>query len=172
MKQLVKANDGLQEQWYEQARQQTLETMPEFIRYLLDEYSHDAQTIVHAMVAGCLATLSAMNAHPEGDLGPSQSSQLLGLFIRKWARLDGPAKIMSWAALLDPEYEDQCMRVPEEVSLYLRSLARQVLDSKTYKNESHRIHLERIEQGEMPWGFKSTVSQPSTDREPTVSKSP
>jgi hypothetical protein len=153
-KKFITEADGVQNEWYEQARGQTLETLPGFLAHLLDGYSHDQSTIVHAMVAGCMATISAMNAHPEGDIGSSQTSQLLGLFIRKWAKIEGPAKIMSWAALLSPAYEEQVMTVPKDIAGWIKGLAQQALDTGKYQGDQHRAHLEKIVAGQMPWGFK------------------
>ncbi|NDF51751.1 MAG: hypothetical protein EB116_17020, partial [Betaproteobacteria bacterium] len=126
-KRFITEADGVHNEWYEGARNQTLETLGAFVHHLVDDFSHDQSTVVHALVAGGLATITAMNAHPEADISPSQSSQLLGLFIRKWARIEGPAKIMSWAALLTPSYRDQVMTVPKDVVEWLKVVAKQAL---------------------------------------------
>lgn len=154
-KKFITEADGIHHEWYEKARSQTLETLPSFLRNILDDYSHDQSTVVHGMVAGALAAISAMNAHPEGEINPNQASQLLGLFIRKWAKIDGPTKIMSWATLLSPSYEDQVMTVPTDIAEWLKKLAAQALQDKKYQSEAAREHLEKVAQGQMPWGFKA-----------------
>ena len=147
--------DGVQNEWYEKTRSQTLETLPGFLNHVLDDYSHDHQTIIHAMTAGCMATISAMNTHPEGDISASQTSALLGLFIRKWARIEGPAKIMSWAGLLNPANESVAMGIPKDVVAWLSGQATKALEQNKYEGEGQKVHLEKIAKGEMPWGLKS-----------------
>jgi len=153
-KKFISEGDAEQEKWYEQARAQTLETLPSFLTSLLDPYSHDEVTLVHAMTAGCMGLISAMNAHPEGGLNPAQTQLLLGMFIRKWARIEGPAKIMSWAGLLDPRNEAQVMGIPKEVATWLTQCAQTALNDIIYKGQEQKDHLEKIAKGEMPWGLK------------------
>jgi len=154
-KKYITEKDGVQNEWYDSARTQTLETLPAFLDHILNDYSHDQQTIVHAITAGSMGTISAMNNHPEGDLGQSQTSALLGMFIRKWARIEGPAKIMSWAGLLHPANEEQVMTVPKEVVGWLKDLADKALAEGKYQDENHRAHLAKLASGEMPWCLKS-----------------
>lgn len=141
------------EGWDNQAREVKLETLIPFLNHLLNGYSHDQNTIVHAMVAGCLATISAMNAHPEGDIGESQAHKLLSLFIRKWTRTEGPLKLMSWAGLLHPGNEKAMMVIPKEVAALLVRSAEQTLAAGNIDAE-HKEHLEKIVAGQWPWGFR------------------
>ena len=116
-KKFIKESDNAQEEWYQEARSVKLDQLTPFVTKLLDGYSHDADTITHAMVAGVLATISAMNSHKEGDIGPSQAHKLLGLFVRKWANIEGPAKLFSWAGLLHPGNEPQLMVMSPDVEI-------------------------------------------------------
>jgi hypothetical protein len=154
-KKFITEADMVHDEWYESARTQTLATLPVFLSHLLDDYSHDGKTIIHAITAGSMATISAMNSHPEGDMSPSQNSQLLGMFIRKWSRIEGPAKIMSWAGLLNSDNKSQIMGVPQEIVKWLSTLALRAIEEKKFKNESQKEHLQKISQGEMPWGYSA-----------------
>jgi hypothetical protein len=153
-KKFIKESDGAQNEWYEVARKQTLETLPGFLNHVLNDYSHDQQTVIHAMVAGCMGTISAMNAHPEGDISPAQAQNLLGLFIRKWAKIEGPAKIMSWAGFLHPGNESQVVEVPRGIAEWLSQTAQKAIADGKYQDEAHKAHLEKIAAGEMPWGYR------------------
>lgn len=154
-KKFITEADNVQDEWYVQAREQKMDTLPTFLNHMLNDYSHDAKTIVHAVTAGSLATIAAMNSHPEGDLGPTQTSGLLGLFIRKWARIEGPAKIMSWAGLLDPRNEPHVMVVPKDVVAFLSDMATKGLALGKFNDAEHKEHLEKLAKGEMPWGFRA-----------------
>ena len=45
----------LEKEWFEQAREQKLETLPEFMNHILNDYRHDYGTICHAISACALA---------------------------------------------------------------------------------------------------------------------
>jgi hypothetical protein len=154
-KKFIKEADGVHEKWYEEARGQTLDTLPVFLKGLMDEYSHDEVTLTHAVTAGAMATISAMDAHPEGGLTPSQNQLVFGLFLRKWARIEGPAKVMSWAGLLNPKNEDQMVGVPKDVAHWISGLAKQALDNAKFQGQEQKDHLEKLAKGEMPWGFRT-----------------
>lgn len=153
-KKFITEKDGIQEQWYEQARGQTLDTLSAFLKGLMDPYSHDEITLPHAATAGCLATIAAVHAHPEGGLTNGQNQLILGFFIRRWARIEGPAKIMSWAGLLNPANEEQMLGVPKDVALWLQKLAQQALDEIKYQGQFQKDHLEKMAKGELPWGYR------------------
>lgn len=157
-KKFIKEADNVQEDWYKEAKVCKMEELTPFVTKLLDDYSHDADTIVHAMVAGCLATISAMNAHKEGDIGQSQAHKLLGLFVRKWAQIEGPAKLWSWAGLLHPGNEPQLMVVQPDVIDWLKNQAAALLKAGKYSDEAHRQHLIKITEGQFPWGFRGNGS--------------
>ena len=46
--------DGLQEEWYKEAKSQTMETLSTFITGLVSNYEHDYGTICHAITASFL----------------------------------------------------------------------------------------------------------------------
>ena len=154
-KKFIVEADGVHNDWYVKAREQKLDTLHDFLSHMLNDFSHDQQTIVHAITAGCMGTIAAMDAHSEGGLGASQTSQLLGMFIRKWARIEGPAKIMSWAGLLNPANEDQMVGVPKEIATWLKQVSAKALEDGKFQGEAHKAHLGTLANGELPWGFRT-----------------
>jgi hypothetical protein len=140
--------------WMEDARKVKIEDLQSFVSYMLDGYSHDQNTIVHAMVAGAMAAISAMNSHAEGGIGEAQAHKLLGLFIRKWARIDGPAKMISWAGLLNPENKSAIFEIPTDVADLLIKSAKNVLKLGSISSDEQKKHLEQIAAGNFPWGFE------------------
>lgn len=154
-KKFVSESDKAHEEWYKRSRDIKMDQLVPFLNELLDGYSHDQNTIVHAMCAGCLATISAMNGHPEGDIGKHQAHKLLGLFVRKWAQVEGPAKLWSWAGLLHPSNESHLMVIPKDIANWLKDQAGKLLKSGQYKDEDQRAHLIKIIDGIFPWGFRA-----------------
>ena len=50
MKQQITEEQNVHKEWYEQSKTQTLETLPEFLRHLTEDFSHDYGTICHAIL--------------------------------------------------------------------------------------------------------------------------
>jgi hypothetical protein len=48
-------------EWEKQAENMTLEMLPKFISMLMNDYEHDYETKVNAVVCGMMATMKAMN---------------------------------------------------------------------------------------------------------------
>lgn len=77
---------NLQVEWYKQAKEQTVETLPKFIRHLTEDFCHDYGTIVHAMASAALATIWAMDKTDQGRITGSQANALQSIFIEKWSK--------------------------------------------------------------------------------------
>lgn len=99
---------GVHKQWYEEAKQTTLNTLPEFINHLVDDYEHDYGTICHALTAGALATLWAMNKTQQGGITGFQASAIMWEFIREWNYSGNKTglRITDYDNFLYPQYED------------------------------------------------------------------
>lgn len=96
------------EGWYEEADKMTLEDLPEFLSRLLTEYGHDYGTICHALAAGAVATLHAMNKHENAGITGFQAGAIMWEFIRHWNYSNNKTgmRLMDWDNLLYPQYED------------------------------------------------------------------
>lgn len=58
--------DHLEKEWMLDAKKQTLETLPEFINHLMNDYEHDYGTIVKATAAAMIATFEACEKSEQG----------------------------------------------------------------------------------------------------------
>lgn len=83
-KQHITESMEVHKEWYAQANEQTIETLPSFINHLMNDYSHDYGTICHAITAGGLATMSAMNNSDQGGITGFQAGEIMWKFIRNW----------------------------------------------------------------------------------------
>ena len=145
------------EQWYKDAHDMTAEALPGFIQNVSENYSHDVVTICHAMAAAALAAMATVNKSTEGDIGKGQQLKVLSLFLRKWADIEGPAKVISWYGLLNPESENQFKVIPKQVYEMLKKQAQyylRELEKEKTPNLQLKSHLEKICEGDMPWGFR------------------
>ena len=57
MKQQITEEMKIHDGWYKEAKKQTVETLPEFVRHLTEDYSHDYGTICYAVEAGAIGAM-------------------------------------------------------------------------------------------------------------------
>ena len=90
---------------YEEARAQTVATLPEFVRKLTEDYSHDYGTICHAIAAAALAAAHAVDHSPAGGITGFQSGCIMWEFIQEWQHLRGkPLRLTNYEDMLFPQY--------------------------------------------------------------------
>jgi len=106
-KQQITEEMNLQEQWYKDAREQFIDELPGFINHLLNDYNHDYGTICHALSAGAIATITAMNKSPQGGITGFQAGAIMWEFIRHWNYAGNKTglSILDYDNFLYPQYE-------------------------------------------------------------------
>lgn len=72
----------IEKEWREQACQQTLETLPEFIRHLMNDYQHDYGTVCYAIGACAAAAAWAADCEPGGGLRTGRRYHRISGWIR------------------------------------------------------------------------------------------
>ena len=107
MKQQITEEMKIHEVWYKEAKDMTLEGLPEFINHLMNDYGHDYGTICHAMTAGGIATMNAINKSDQGGITGFQAGAIMWEFIRNWMYRDNKTglKLMDYDKFLYPQYE-------------------------------------------------------------------
>lgn len=104
-KQVINESMEVHKQWYEDAKKITLDSLPEFIGHLLNDYQHDYGTICHALSAGAIATAWAMEKSPQGGITGFQAGAVMWGFVRHWnyeANKSG-LRILDYDDLLYPQ---------------------------------------------------------------------
>ena len=153
----------LEKEWHEEAKKQTLETLPKFIDHLMHDYDHDYGTIVKAMACAMFATFNICNEMDEGYNGltgfqasfiPWQIMTELGIFNSKSGK-----RIQLFDDLLFPQYEHKFNCISTEVWEEVQELAKE-----NYKDaEAHNFklvhpsvveHWKSIIDGKVPFGLK------------------
>lgn len=84
MKQQITEEMKIQNEWYKEAKKQTVETLPEFVRHLTEDYSHDYGTICHAVAAAGIAAMYAVDNSPTGGITGFQAGCIMWKVIREW----------------------------------------------------------------------------------------
>lgn len=97
----------IHERWFEEARKQTVDTLPEFVRHLVEDYEHDYGTICHAITAAGLAGMYAVENSPTGGITGFQAGCCMWGIVRQWSYKNNECglRMLDFDKLLYPQYE-------------------------------------------------------------------
>lgn len=152
----ITEKDDLQKQWYEEAHKQTLETLPDFLKKLTEDYGHDYGTICHAVAAAALGAANAVNHAPCGGITGFQSGAVMWEFISEWQSKRGkPLRLLDYSNMLYPQYEDDFTSISQDTWKWLQAEAKKLLGERSDAH-SGRIteHWQSIAAGKVPFGFE------------------
>ena len=148
-------NNILQE-WEMQARDMTLEKLPEFLNHLLNDYQHCYGTICHAIAIGSIAAAWAMDKDEQGGITGFQGSAVMFEFMKKWdiGLKNVPFKLVNFENMLYTQYYDKFQKT---ISLktweWLQQKAKENLDSRGMVHPDVKKHWEEIVEGIVPFGY-------------------
>lgn len=135
---------NLQKDWYNESNNVTLDKLPMFLNKLLS-YNHDYGTIVHALVAGALGTIRAMDKTEQGGITGFQASCLMWEFIRNWNHNDNKTgmKLLDYDKMLYPQYHNQFDKIINENTWFaIQKQAFLNLDDAYEKIDKYETDLE------------------------------
>ena len=146
MKQRITEEMKIHEVWYKEAKDMTLEGLPEFINHLINDYEHDYGTICHAMTAGGIATMEAMNNSDQDGITGFQAGAIMWECIRNWMHRENKIglKLVNYDNFLYPKYEhifDKTINVYTWTALQ-KEAAIQIKEA----DEQHLKYLADVEQ--------------------------
>lgn len=144
----------LQEEWYKEAAEMTLEKLPEFLDKLQNFYEHDYGTICHAITASAVATCWAMNKGPQGGITGFQAGAIMWEFIRQWGHLKGPARMLSYEDMLYPQSETKFKTIDTDTMDFLKEKAAENLADPEKGSIEVREHWQTIVDGKVPFGYQ------------------
>lgn len=154
----IQEEDKIHEEWYEEAREMTLEKLPEFLKRLSEEYEHDYGTICHAIASSSIAAAWAMERTPQGGITGFQAGAIMWEFIWNWmTEYKGqPLRIINYDHMLYPQYEDDFTKISPSTWEYLKKTAKEKLEEykgSTTVSEDVVKHMEEIVSGKIPFGY-------------------
>jgi hypothetical protein len=96
-------------EWREKARNATIDTLPNFLRELSEDYSHDYGTICHAMAVAAVAGASALDNSKQGGISGFQAGAVMWEFIRSWNYTNNKVglRLVNYDDMLYPQYEQK-----------------------------------------------------------------
>ena len=146
---------GVHTEWYETARNMTPDKLDTFLKHLMDDYHHDYGTICHALAAGGVATMWAMNKHPEGGITGFQASAIMWEVVQHWMSYKGPLRLVQFDHMLYPQYAEIFDRTITKYTWeYLQKTAKEQLEQKDgHACKDVVAHWQSIVDGKVPFGY-------------------
>lgn len=155
--QVITEKMGVHKDWYEDAKKQTIDTLPAFLNKLTTEYSHDYGTICHAVAAAAIGAAWAIDHAPTGGITGFQAGAVMWKFIRHWNYSSNKTglRIIDYDNFLYPQYHDKFQKT---ISLATWEAIQKEARRKLQKLPSHASgavveHLELICCGIVPFGY-------------------
>lgn len=147
----------VEKEWFEEARKQTFETLPDFVNHVMNDYIHDYGAICHAVSACALAAAWAANHSPNGGITVFQASFVMWDFVKQWSFRTNKAglKIIDYDEMLYPQYDETFDKtISANVWESLQEQAKDLLANDTIAVPRVRGHWKSIADGNVPFGYK------------------
>jgi hypothetical protein len=155
-KQVITEEMNVHEEWYKEAHEQTMETLPAFMTKLAQEFEHDYGTICHALAASAIASAWAMNRTEQGGITGFQAGAVMWEFIKNWGYGGElkPLRLFDYSNMLYPQYEEYFEKtISEDTWKWLQAQAAEQLNGNDAMSATVREHLESIINGVVPFGY-------------------
>jgi len=143
-------------QWYKDAKNQTLETLPDFINHLVKDYSHDYGTICKAIASAMVGVGNAINNSDQGGITGFQSSCIMWEFIEHWSKESNKCglKLLDYDDMLFPQYDYKFKVIDEDTFYAIQREAEKLLnESLKHVHPTVIEHWKQIVDGKVPFGF-------------------
>lgn len=151
------------EQWFSDAKEQTFETLPEFIRHVMNDYIHDYGTVVHAIGACAVATAWACDRMDgaRGGITGFQASFVMWDFVRRWSYNNNKCglRLVDFDNLLYPQYADRfAPTISKSTWESVQKQAKEELSKLNWNDPfspANRVieHWKSIADGNVPFGL-------------------
>lgn len=162
-KQITK-KDKLENEWFKEAKEQTIDTLPTFINHIMNDYVHDYGTICHAVSACALAAAYAANSHEQGCITGFQAGFVMWDFVKQWMYEGNKCgmKIIDYDNMLYPQYGDKFDKfITKNTFKKIQKEAQIRLDESTKEDDRYELahprvvnHWRSIIDGNIPFGYK------------------
>lgn len=148
----------IEKEWFQEAQNQTLETLPNFMNHVINDYIHDYGTICHAISACAIAAAWAADHSDVGGITGFQASFVMWDFIKQWncPHNECGLKIIDYDNMLFPQYESAFDKViSADIWNSLQKQAKVYL-SQMDKNAVQDVkeHWKKIVDGIVPFGYR------------------
>ncbi len=149
----------LEKEWFAEAKKQTIETLPNFINHIMNDYEHDYGTICHAVSACALAAAWAADTSENGGITGFQAGFVMWDFIRQWSYTSNETgmRILNYDDMLFPQYADKFEKtIRKDTWTKIQDIAKENLETKTTAHPNVIAHWKNIVKGIVPFGYVVT----------------
>lgn len=148
-------NEERYKKWYEDAKEQTLETLPAFMKKILDE-PQTYDSIVEAIAACAVGAAWAAAHSPNGGITGFQGSWVMWRFIQYWMRIEDSCglKLVDYDDMLFPQYDYKFCNKTISKSTW-EALQKKAADYLAEGRGAERVkaHWRLIVSGVVPFGY-------------------
>ena len=153
----ITEEENIHNEWYLQAKDQTLESLQGFINHIINDYEHDYGTICHAMSACSIATMWAINKTDQGGITGFQAGAIMWEFIKHWNYTDNKTgmKMVNYDDMLYPQYDYKFQKtITESIWRSIQDVANNRLEENKTAHPEVIAHWKSIVNGKIPFGYK------------------
>ena len=153
----ITEEENIHNEWYLQAKDQTLESLQGFINHIINDYEHDYGTICHAMSACSIATMWAINKTDQGGITGFQAGAIMWEFIKHWNYTDNKTgmKMVNYDDMLYPKYDYKFQKtITESIWKSIQDVANNRLKENKTAHPKVIAHWKSIVNGKIPFGYK------------------
>ncbi len=153
----ITENDHLEIEWYDEAKKQTLETLPQFMNHVLNDYYHDYGTICKAIAACGSAAMYAANKTEQGGITNVQASYINWEILKAWGcfATHTGARLINFDDMIFPQYESKFAKtISKEVWESVQEYAKERLSKEYSIHPKVKAHMESIVAGSVPFGYR------------------
>ena len=151
----------IEKEWFEQAKKQTLETLPDFMNHVMNDYTHDYGTICHAVSACAIAAAWAADSTENGGITGFQAGFVMWNFVKQWSYSSNKCglAIIDYDKMLFPQYKDEFTKSTISLETWeaLQERAKELLAEKENGiipvSDCVYEHWKQIANGVVPFGY-------------------
>lgn len=146
----------LEKEWFEEAKKQTLATLPKFMEHVLYDYLHDYGTICHAISACALAATYAADASDCGGITGFQAGFVMWNFVRQWIYPGNRSslRIVDYDDMLYPQHESKFQKTITKTTWeLLQKEAGERIKKYPEAHDTVKLHWASIVAGKVPFGY-------------------
>ena len=155
----ITEQDHLEKEWYEEAKKQTLETLPQFMNHVLNDYGHDYGTICKAIATCGAAAMYAANKTEQGGITGFQASCITWEVLKAWGAFETHtgARLINFDNMIYPQYEYIFDKTIDKKTWYLiqEYAKKRLADEESFSlHPKVKAHMESIVEGNVPFGYR------------------
>lgn len=146
----------LEKEWFEDARKQTVETLPAFVNHIMNDYDHDYGTVCHAVAACAIAAMEAANNTPNGGITGFQAGFVMWDFVRQVCYSSNKCglRLIDYDNFLYPQYAYKYEKTISPATWKaIQEQAKKNLDDRDHAHSAILEHWKSIVDGKVPFGY-------------------